>query len=77
MRIRKLFEAVWVADAMLIALALFFAVVGGALMKSPVFILIALGAAILLALHELAQMRHRNEIVLAPEYRRARERRGF
>lgn len=77
MRARKLFEAVWIADAMLIAMAVFFAVVGGALLNSPAFVLITLAGAALLALHELNRHRHRDEITLLPEARRIRERRGF
>jgi predicted phage tail protein len=77
MKPRQMLEAFWVADAMLIALALFFAIVGGALLKSPVFVLITLGAAALLAIHQLARQRHQDELTLAPDARRTRERRGF
>jgi hypothetical protein len=70
-------EAFWIADAMLVALALFFAIVGGALLKSP-FFMIAVGAgAGLLALHGYLRHRQRDEIALAPDYRQTRERRGF
>ncbi|MEA2126169.1 MAG: hypothetical protein QOI80_2951 [Solirubrobacteraceae bacterium] len=77
MRTRKLLEALWIADAMLIALALFFAIVGGALLKSPAFVLVTLGAAALLALHQFNRQRIRDEITLTPDARRIRERRGF
>jgi uncharacterized membrane protein len=77
MSIRKLVETVWVAEAMLIGLALFFALVGGALTKSTPFLLATLGAVLLLALHQFNRHRVRNELELSPEYRRLRERRGF
>lgn len=70
-------EALWIADAMLIALALFFAIVGGALLKSTVFLLVTLGCALLLAVHLYNRHRHHDEITLTEDFRRTRERRGF
>lgn len=77
MKPRQMMEAFWIADAMLIAVALFFAIVGGALLKSPVFVLVTLGAAALLAVHHANRSRHRDEIALTPDSRMTRERRGF
>jgi hypothetical protein len=77
MNIRKLVETVWIAEAMLIGLALFFAVVGGALSKSTPLLLGMLGAVLLLALHQVNRHRARAELELSAEYRRMRERRGF
>ena len=74
---RRLVEAFWVADAMLVALALFFAIVGGALLNSTPFVLATIGCAILLALHQYNRHRQQDEITLSPDARYARERRGF
>jgi hypothetical protein len=77
MRIRKLLETMWIAEAMLIGLALFFAIVGGALEQSTAFMVATLGAAVLFAIHQLNRHRTRDQLTLAPESRRLRERRGF
>jgi hypothetical protein len=77
MRIRKLVETVWIAEAMLIGVALFFALVGGALTKSTPLLLGMLGAVLLLALHQVNRHRMRADLELSPDYRRTRERRGF
>lgn len=77
MRIRKLVETLWVAEAMLVALALFFVFVGGAVTKSSTFMLGLGGAAVLFALHLAHRHFLREELSLAPDGRRDRERRGF
>jgi hypothetical protein len=74
---RQIFDAFWIAEAMLVGLALFFAVVGGAVLDSPVFMLIVLACAIALLLHGLYRNRHRAQLQIAADARRARERRGF
>ena len=77
MRIRKLVETMWIAEAMLVVLAVFFGVVGGALTKNSTFAIAVGGAALLLVLHQIGRNRERDEITLAPDARRTRERRGF
>ena len=75
-RARQLVEAFWVADALLLALAGFFAIVGGALLQSAAFVIAMVGCAALLLLHGVERRRHR-DAALTAEARRIRERRGF
>jgi hypothetical protein len=76
-RARQLVEAFWVADALLLTLAVFFAIVGGAVLKSTAFV-IAMGAcAALLLLHGIERNRRHGEENLSADARRIRERRGF
>ena len=74
---RQLVEAFWVADALLIALAVFFAIVGGAVFQSTPFVLATVGCAILLALHQYNRHRHQHELALSLDARQTRERRGY
>lgn len=71
----QLAAAFWVADALFLGLALFFAVVGGALLESTAFAIVLIVAAVLLGVHGL--MRHRRRHELGVPDRRVRERRGF
>lgn len=75
-RARQLIEAFWVADALLLGLALFFAVVGGALLQSTVFAVVLIVGAVLLAGHGFMRVMHR-QTSLSSDARRIRERRGF
>jgi Flp pilus assembly protein TadB len=72
----QLVAAFWVADAMILGLIIFFAVVGGAVQSAAVRI-VAIVCAVLLAVHSLIRHRRRHEATLSLGERRARERRGF
>jgi hypothetical protein len=74
---RQLIEAFWVLDAMLLALAIFFAIVGGAVFESTAFVLAMVVCAVLLALHGYSRHRHHDDVNLSLDARRSRERRGF
>ncbi len=66
----------WVADAMVLGLIIFFAVVGGAA-NSLALSITAIVAAVLLAAHSVWRHRRRHDLVLSAQERRTRERRGF
>jgi hypothetical protein len=66
----------WVAVAMLIATAAFFAIVGGAAGSAGFLAGIGCAAAAFLA-YQLLRSRRRDDITLSPDARRLRERRGF
>ena len=72
---RQIAATFWVAVAMMLVLAVFFAVVGGA--QGPVFLVVVLVIATAFAVHELLRYRHRQELELTLDARRTRERRGF
>lgn len=72
---RQIAATFWVAVAMLLGLAAFFAVVGGA--RGTAFSLVVLGLALAFAVHQLLRSRQRDEIGLSPDARYSRERRGF
>lgn len=73
--VRQVATVVWVAVAMLLVLAAFFAVVGGA--QSTAFLLVVAGVAVAFGAFQWLRHRHRDEIALTPEARQSRERRGF
>ncbi len=76
MRSARQFAATfWVAIAMLLVLAVFFAVVGGA--QSSAFLVVVLILATAFAVHQLLRYRHRQDLGLTLDARRTRERRGF
>ena len=72
----QLIAAFWVADAMILGLIIFFAIVGGAA-DSTALSIVAIVCAILLAGHSFLRHRKRHEMVLSLSDRRTRERRGF
>lgn len=72
---RRVATVVWVAVTMLLVLAVFFALVGGA--QSAVFLVVVAVIAVVFGVHQLSRHRHRDEIALTPEARSSRERRGF
>jgi Flp pilus assembly protein TadB len=74
--VSQLAAVFWVADAMVLGLIIFFAIVGGAA-DSPALSIIAIVAAVLLAAHSLWRHRRRHELTLNVQDRRTRERRGF
>lgn len=74
--VRQFAATFWVAVAMLIGLAVFFAVVGGA--AGSTGFLAGIGcAAAALAAYQLLRHRDHDAIELTPDARRIRERRGF
>lgn len=66
----------WVVDAFVLALIIFFAIVGGAA-GSTALSVVAIVAAVLLAVGSLARHRNRHQKTLSLHDRRIRERRGF
>ena len=66
----------WVADALLLTLIIFFAIVGGAA-ESTGLAIAAIACAVLLAGHSIWRRRRQHEEILSVGDRRARERRGF
>lgn len=72
---RQFAATFWVAVAMFLALAVFFAVVGGA--QSTVFLIVVIVLATTFAVHQWLRYRHRDELHLSPDARHSRERRGF
>lgn len=72
---RQFAATFWVAVAMLLVLAAFFAVVGGA--QDTVFLFVLLIIATAFAVHQLMRYRRRHDLGLTVDARRTRERRGF
>ena len=66
----------WVVDALVLALIIFFAIVGGATGSTPLAVA-AIACAVLLAAHSIWRHRRQHEEILSRHDRRARERRGF
>ena len=76
-RLSHFAAAFWVADALILGLALFFAVVGGALLESTVFAVVLIVGAALLGIHGYIRHRSHEDSTLTADARRIRERRGF